>query len=161
MEFKKSDLLVEDKSEEGLMKKVLSKLKDVKDRASSEIKETRALVRILTHAVKSYTKNREFDLNEEDKKFIKGQSTDVIKNILLTVVAVIPLPIPLTPFLIIFGKKLGLDLVPKEQIIPDKGKSKKEKLEENKKLNILITESQYKLLNEATIVIYKRIYLSQ
>ncbi len=150
MEFKKSDLLVEDKSEEGLMKKVLSKLKDVKDRASSEIKETRALVRILTHAVKSYTKNREFDLNEEDKKFIKGQSTDVIKNILLTVVAVIPLPIPLTPFLIIFGKKLGLDLVPKEQIIPDKGKSKKEKLEENKKLNILITESQYKLLNEAT-----------
>jgi len=149
MEFKKSDLLVEDKSEEGLMKKVLSKLKDVKDRASSEIKETKALVRILTHAVKSYAKNREFDLNEEDKKFIKGQSTDVIKNILLTVVAVIPLPIPLTPFLIIFGKKIGLDLIPKEQVIPDKGKSKKEKLEENKKLNILITEKQYKILNEA------------
>lgn len=149
MEFKKGDLLVEDKSEEGLIKKVLSKLKDVKDRASSEIKETRALVRILTHAVKSYTKNREFDLNEEDKKFIKGQSTDVIKNILLTVVAIIPLPIPLTPFLIIFGRKIGLDLIPKEQIIPDKGKSKKEKIEESKKLNILITDSQYKLLNEA------------
>ncbi|MFM7990106.1 MAG: hypothetical protein ACKPKO_63405, partial [Candidatus Fonsibacter sp.] len=73
MEFKKQDLLVEDKSEEGIVKKVLSKLKDVKDRAQSEIKETRALVKILTHAVKSYAKNREFDLNEEDKKFIKGQ----------------------------------------------------------------------------------------
>ncbi len=148
MEFKKRDLLVEDKSEEGLIKKVLSKLKDVKDRASSEIKETRALVRILTHAVKSYTKNREFDLNEEDKKFIKGQSTDVIKNILLTVVAVIPLPIPLTPFLIIFGRKIGIDLIPKEQVIPEKGKSKKEKIEESKKLNILVTDSQYKILNE-------------
>ena len=148
MEFKKSDLLLEDKSEEGIVKKVLSKLKDVKDRAQSEIKETRALVRILTHAVKSYAKNREFDLNEEDKKFIKGQSTDVIKNILLTVVAVIPLPIPLTPFIIIFGKKIGIDLIPKEQVIPDKGKSKKEKLEESKRLNILITDSQYKILNE-------------
>jgi hypothetical protein len=148
MEFKKSDLLFEDKSEEGIVKKVLSKLKDVKDRAQSEIKETRALVRILTHAVKSYTKNREFDLNEEDKKFIKGQSTDVIKNVLLTVVAIIPVPIPLTPFLIIFGKKIGIDLTPKEHQIPEKGKSKKEKLEESKRLNILITDSQYKILNE-------------
>jgi hypothetical protein len=148
MEFKKIDLLIEDKSEEGVIKKVLSKLKDVKDRASSEIKETKALVRILTHAVKSYTKNREFDLNEEDKKFIKGQSTDVIKNVLLTVVAIIPIPIPLTPFLIIFGKKIGIDLTPKEHQIPEKGKSKKEKLEESKRLNILITDSQYKILNE-------------
>ena len=150
MEFKKRDLLVEDNSEEGIFKKVMSKLRDVRNRAQSEIKETRALVRILTHAVKSYTKDREFDLNEEDKKFIKGQSTDVIKNILLTVVAIIPLPIPLTPFLIIFGKKLGLDLVPKEQIIPDKGKSKKDKLKESKRLNIIVTDEQYKYLNEAT-----------
>ncbi len=140
---------MEDKSEESVIKKVLSKLKDVKDRAQSEVKETRALVRILTHAVKSYTKNREFDLNEEDKKFIKGQSTDVIKNILLTVVAIIPLPIPLTPFLIIFGRKIGLDLVPKEQIIPEKGKSKKDKLKESKRLNIIVTDEQYKYLSEA------------
>ena len=127
MEFKKQDLFVEDKSEEGIVKKVLSKLKNVRDRAQSEIKETRALVIILSHAVKSYAKNREFDLNEEDKKFIKGQSTDVIKNILLTVVAVIPLPIPLTPFLIIFGKKIGIDLTPKEHEIPHKGKTEKDK----------------------------------
>ena len=129
MEFKKQDLFVEDKSEEGIVKKVLSKLKNVRDRAQSEIKETRALVIILSHAVKSYAKNREFDLNEEDKKFIKGQSTDVIKNILLTVVAVIPLPIPLTPFLIIFGKKIGIDLTPKEHAIPVKGKKNKDRLD--------------------------------
>jgi len=52
MEFKKRDLLVEDNSEESIFKKVMSKLKDVRNRAQSEIKETRALVRILTHAVK-------------------------------------------------------------------------------------------------------------
>jgi hypothetical protein len=147
MEFKKRDLLVEDNSEEGIFKKVMSKLKDVKDRAQSEIKETRALVRILTYAVKSYAKDREFDLNDKDRKFIKGQSADVIRGLILAIVAIIPLPIPLTPFLIIFGKKLGIDLTPKEHEIPHKGKSKKEKLEESK-LNIILTEDQYQELNE-------------
>lgn len=148
MLFKKRDLVTEDTSEESVIKKVISKLKDVKQRATSEIKETKALVRILTHAVKSYSKKRDFDLNEQDKKFIKGQSTDVIKNIIIMIVAIIPLPIPLTPFLVIFGKKLGIDFIPQEQEIPEKGKSKKEKVEESKKLNIVITKEQYELLNE-------------
>jgi hypothetical protein len=148
MEFKKRDLFInEENTEEGIVKKVLNKLEKIKDRATSEIKETKALVRILTHAVKSYTKNREFDLNDEDRDFIKGQSKDVIKNLILTIVAIIPLPIPLTPFLIIFGNKLGIDLLPKEQEIPDKGKSKKEKLKESK-LNIILTEEQVKQLDE-------------
>ncbi len=122
---------MEDISEEGIVKKVLSKLRNFKDRAQSEIKETRALVKILAHAVKSYAKNRDFDLNKEDKDFIKGQSTDVIKNIILVLVALIPIPIPLTPFLIIFGKKIGIDLIPKEHNIPEKGKKDKDRLDEN------------------------------
>jgi hypothetical protein len=66
MEFKKGDLLIsEDKSEEGILK-ILSKFKDIKKRAKSEIEETKALVRILIHAVKSYAKNREFDLDKKD-----------------------------------------------------------------------------------------------
>ena len=73
MEFKKKDLILkEDKSEEGVIQKVLSKLKGIRDRAKSEVEETRALVRILTHAVRSYAKTREFDLDEKDKEFIKG-----------------------------------------------------------------------------------------
>ena len=148
MEFKKQDLLVkENKSEDGIVKKVLDKLGKIKDRATSEVKETSALVRILTHAVKSYTKNREFDLNDDDRKFIKGQSTDVVRSLILTIVAIIPIPIPLTPFLIIFGNKIGIDLTPKEHEIPEKGKSKKQKLKEAK-LNIILTEDQVKLLNE-------------
>ena len=132
MEFKKRDLLVkEDKSEDGIVKKVLGKLEKIKNRATSEVKETRALVKILAHAVKSYAKNRDFDLNKEDKDFIKGQSTDVIKNVILVLVALIPIPIPLTPFLIIFGKKIGIDLIPKEHDIPEKGKKDKDRLDEN------------------------------
>jgi len=146
MEFKKRDLLIkENTSEDSIVKKVLDKIGKIKDRAVSEVKETRALIKILTHAVKSYSKNREFDLNNEDKKFIKEQSVDVVRNVILVIVGIIPLPIPLTPFLIIFGNKIGIDLVPKEQKIPDKGQSKKLK---ESKLNIIITEEQAELLEE-------------
>ena len=150
MEFKKRDLLVEDNSEEGIIKKVFTKIKDVRNRAQSEIKETKALVRILTHAVKSYAKNREFNLNDEDRKFIKGQSADVVRGLILTIVAMIPLPIPLTPFLIIFGKKIGIDLVPKEQEIPNKGKSKKDRIDEskfNKFVSLLNEQIEYEEKN--------------
>ena len=109
MEFKKGDLLIsEDKSEEGILKKILSKFKDIKNLAKSEIEETKALVRILTYAVKSYAKNRDFDLDKKDIEFIQGQSGDVIKNLLMVVISIIPIPIPITPFLIIFGKKIGM-----------------------------------------------------
>ena len=68
MEFKKGNLLIsEDKSEEGILKKILSKFKDIKKRAKSEIEETKALVRILIHAVKSYAKNRDYDLDKKPK----------------------------------------------------------------------------------------------
>lgn len=147
MEFKKKDLILkEDKSEEGVIQKVLSKLKGIRDRAKSEVEETRALVRILTHAVRSYAKTREFDLDEKDKEFIKGQSGDVVKNIILMVIAIIPIPIPVTPFLVIFGKKIGIDFIPKQQDIPEKGK-KKEKIDEvrvKKKKHIQQTSDEVK-----------------
>jgi len=150
MEFKKGDLLIsEDKSEEGILKKILSKFKDIKNRAKSEIEETKALIRILTHAVKSYSKNREFDLDKKDIEFIQGQSADVIKNLLMVTILLIPIPIPITPFLIIFGKKIGIDIAPKEHEIPEKGK-KKDKIEESN-MKIIITEKQYKILNESLV----------
>jgi hypothetical protein len=139
MEFKKGDLILsENKSDEGIIKKILSKFKDIKKKAKSELKETTALIRILTHAVKSYSKNREFDLDKKDIEFIKGQSADVIKNLLMVVISIIPIPIPVTPFLIIFGKKIGIDIVPKEHEIPEKGK-KKDNIDES-----IITEASKK-----------------
>ena len=148
MEFKKGNLLLsEDKSEEGILKKILSKFKDIKKRAKSEIEETKALVRILIHAVKSYAKNREFDLDKKDIEFIQGQSGDVIKNLLMVVISIIPIPIPVTPFLIIFGKKIGIDIIPKEHEIPEKGK-KKDNIDES-----IITEASKKdiLINKIGI----------
>lgn len=140
MEFKKGNLFIsEDKGEDTIFKKVLSKFKDIKNKAKSELEETKALVRILTHAVKSYSKNREFDLDRKDVEFIQGQSVDVIKNLLMITISLIPIPIPVTPFLIIFGKKVGVDILPKEHKIPEKGKSKKNKLEET-----IITEASKK-----------------
>jgi len=139
MEFKKGDLVLsENKSEEGIIKKILSKVNNIKKRAKSEMEETKALIRILTHAVKSYTKNREFDLDKKDVEFIQGQSVDVIKNLLMVTIALIPIPIPVTPFLIIFGKKIGVDILPKEHEIPEKGK-KKNKIDES-----IITEASKK-----------------
>lgn len=146
MEFKKRNFFIKE-NEKSIIKKVSDKLSKIKDRAVSEVKETKALIKILTHAVKSYSKNREFDLNEKDKKFIKEQSVDVVRNIILVIIGIIPLPIPITPFLIIFGKKIGIDIIPKEQEIPDKGQSKNLK---ESKLNIIVTEKQLNFLNEIT-----------
>ncbi len=139
---------MEESSDDSIIKKVLSKINTFKIKAKSEVKETRALVRILTHAIKSYSKKREFDLNEEDKDFIRSQSSDLVKNIVLIIVALIPLPIPLTPFLVIFGKKIGVDFIPKTQDIPDKGKPKKDRQNESKRLEIIITEEQLKVIEE-------------
>lgn len=131
MEIKKKHILFENEENKGLVKNILSKLSDIKDNAKSEIKETAALVRLIKHAVKSYSKNREFDLDKKDIEFIKGQSGDLIKSIVLLTVSITPIPIPLTPFLVILGKKIGIDLLPKKQEIPDK--VKKENLDENYK----------------------------
>lgn len=142
MEFKKGDLrLFEEKTESGVFKKVLSKFMEIKNKAKLEIEETKALVRIIVYAVKSYTKNREFDLDKKDIKFIQGQSADVVKNLLMVTISLIPIPIPVVPFLIIFGKKIGIDILPKEHEIPEKGK-KKDKSNES----VIIEVSKKKIL---------------
>lgn len=122
-----------------IIDKLKNKYKDIKNIAGSELKETKGLVKIIAHAIKSYAKKRDFDLDEKDIKFIQGQSGDVIKNIVLITISLIPIPIPITPFLIIFGKKIGIDLSPKEHDIPEKGKKKinEEILSEASKLKIL------------------------
>ena len=90
---------------------------------------------------KRYTKNREFDLDKKDIKFIQGQSADVVKNLLMVTISLIPIPIPVVPFLIIFGKKIGIDILPKEHEIPEKGK-KKDKPNES----VIIEVSKKKIL---------------
>jgi len=57
-------------------------------------------------------------INDEEKQFLKSQAKDLAKLIPLIAVSGIPVPIPITPFLIAYGKKFGIDLIPKDQIEP-------------------------------------------
>jgi len=116
-----NNLLSEDKPKNT--GSVLGALKKYKDLAISEVKETRLLVKILISTTKDYLKNKDFDLNQEEKNFIKDQSSDILKLIPLIVFQLVPGSSIATPFIVKFGQKLGIKLTSK---IPEKYKEKKE-----------------------------------
>jgi len=94
-------------------------LKSYKDTAVSEFKETRLLVRIIIGAAKEYIRKKDFDLSDEDKKFIKDQSSDILKLIPLIVLQVVPGSSIATPFIVKLSQKLGIKLNSK---VPEKYK---------------------------------------
>lgn len=57
-------------------------------------------------------------VTDEEKKFLKEQSIDIARILPLVAVQAVPAPIPITPFLIALGSKIGINLVPKEQKMP-------------------------------------------
>ena len=89
---------------------VYDKIKDTIKQSKSEIKETRILVRIIIKAVKDYLKTKDFDLSDEDKKFIKDQSGDILKLIPLIVFQLVPGSTIATPFIVKLAKKVGITL---------------------------------------------------
>jgi len=111
--------LIEDKKMN--LGSVTSKLKQYKDMAISEVKETRLLVKIIMSAAKEYLKNKDFELSKEEKDFIQDQSKDIIKLLPLIVFQIIPGSTLATPFIIKLGEKLGIKLTSK---IPEKYKEK-------------------------------------
>lgn len=116
-----NNLLKEDKPKNT--GSIISALKKYKDSAISEVKETRLLVKILITATKDYLKNKDFELSEEEKKFLKDQSSDILKLIPLIVFQLVPGSTIATPFILKLSKKLGITLNSK---IPEKYKEKKE-----------------------------------
>lgn len=66
------------------------------------------------------------DITEKEKKFLKGQSTDLARILPIIAAQAIPSPVPITPLLILLGKKIGIDLIPKDQETPE-GYEKKKK----------------------------------
>lgn len=103
---------------------VISTLKKYKDSAISEMKETRLLVKILISATKDYLKKKDFDLKDDEKKFIKDQSSDILKLIPLIVFQLVPGSSIATPFILKLSEKLGIKLNSK---IPEKYKKETEK----------------------------------
>ena len=72
-------------------------------------------------SAKNYIKDKNFELSKEDKDFIKDQSGDIAKLIPLIVLQLLPGSTLATPFIIEFGKKLGIKMNSK---IPEKYKEK-------------------------------------
>jgi hypothetical protein len=102
---------------EGLadyFKKMLGGLKN-------EVYETKVLANILSRSLMSFFKKGEFDLNDDEKLFIKSQSGDVLKLLPIIVFQVVPGSSVATPFIVELGKKLGIKLNSK---LPEKYKKK-------------------------------------
>ena len=62
------------------------------------------------------------EVTAEEKKLLKYQSIDLLKVLPLIAIQGIPVPIPITPLLIILGKKYGFNVLPDshEKIKKDK-----------------------------------------
>ena len=80
--------------------------KEVWDGVKRESRETKEAVRILGELIKGN------EVSQTQKDFIKAQSVDLVKAVPLVAVSGIPVPIPITPLLILLGKKIGFDFLP-------------------------------------------------
>lgn len=79
---------------------------DVWNATKRESRETQEAVRILNMLIKGEV------VSDTQKKFLRAQSIDLIKVIPIVAISGIPIPIPITPLLILLGKKVGFDILP-------------------------------------------------
>jgi hypothetical protein len=114
----------DNKNNKSSQKSITGYFKKYIDGAKNEVSETRILGKILSKAIVDYKKDGKFNLSDEDKKFIKDQSTDILKLLPLIVFQILPGSSLATPFIIELSKKLGVKLNSK---IPEKYKNKSEK----------------------------------
>jgi hypothetical protein len=112
------------KNSEVNQKSITGYFKKYLDGAKNEMSETRVLGKILSKAIVDYKKEGKFNLTDEDKKFIKDQSTDILKILPLIIFQILPGSSLATPFIIELSKKLGIKLNSK---VPEKYKNKPEK----------------------------------
>lgn len=73
-----------------------------------EGEETKIAVNILSRMVKGE------EVSEKEKTFLRAQSMDVIRILPLVAISGIPIPLPITPLLVMLGKKYGFDFLPKD-----------------------------------------------
>lgn len=100
--------------------KALSKgkelVKEIKQGVRRESKETKEAAGILQKMVMGK------EVTEGEKKLLKYQSIDLLKVLPLIAIQGIPIPIPITPLLIILGKKYGFNILPDSHEKMEKGK---------------------------------------
>jgi hypothetical protein len=109
-EFNIKDYDELDEGVKDFLKKALEKgatfAKDVWDATKRESRETREAVRILSDLIHGK------EVSDTQKKFLKAQSVDLVKVLPVIAISGIPVPIPITPFLVLLGKKIGFDILP-------------------------------------------------
>lgn len=81
---------------------------DVWDATKRESQETKLAVEILRRMVKGE------EVTDGEKAFVKKQSGDLVRILPLVAISGLPIPIPITPLLIVLGKKYGFDFLPKD-----------------------------------------------
>jgi hypothetical protein len=82
--------------------------KSVWDTTKRESRETQEAVRLIGLLAKGEK------ISDEQKKFVKEQAKDLVKILPLIAVSSIPIPVPITPFLIMLGKKVGFNILPED-----------------------------------------------
>lgn len=91
---------------------------NVRTSAIRERKETVIAARIL----RDHLKGKE--ITEEEKRFLREQSIDLARILPIVAVQAIPAPVPVTPLLIALGKKIGVNVLPTEQEVPENRRKK-------------------------------------
>jgi hypothetical protein len=81
---------------------------DVWDVTKRESQETKIAVEILGRMLKGE------EVSDKEKEFLKRQSGDLARILPLVAISGLPIPIPITPLLIVLGKKYGFDFLPKD-----------------------------------------------
>jgi hypothetical protein len=73
-----------------------------------EGEETKIAIKILSRMIKGE------EVSEKEKLFLKVHSKDIARILPLVAISGIPIPIPITPLLIMLGRKYGFDFLPKD-----------------------------------------------
>lgn len=81
---------------------------DVWDSTKRESEETKIAIGILSRLIKGE------EVTAKEKQFLKAQSGDIARIIPLVAISGMPIPIPITPLLVLLGKKYGFDFLPKD-----------------------------------------------
>ncbi len=94
---------------------------DVWDATKVEGEETKIALEILSRLIKGE------EVSDNEKKFLKEQSKDIARILPLVAISGIPIPVPITPLLIILGKKYGFNFLPKDHrsLLDDKDQESK------------------------------------
>lgn len=92
----------------NLFKKGSDFASDVWETTKREGAETKIALLILRKMI------QDKEVTDGEIKFLKEHSMDLVKILPLVIISGIPIPIPITPLLILAGKRYGFDLLPKD-----------------------------------------------